>query len=38
MDLDIALTAHLAFVPQVRAHVFLGSLSVRPAVALPWKF
>jgi hypothetical protein len=28
----------LALVPQVRADVFVGGLSVRPAVALRWNF
>jgi hypothetical protein len=37
-DIDIALGSHLALVPQVRADVFLGSLSVRPAVGVRWNF
>src|SRR5713101_5487197 len=37
-DVDIALASHLALVPQVRADVFVGSLSVRPAVGVRWKF
>jgi hypothetical protein len=37
-DVDIALASHLALVPQVRADVFVGSLSVRPAVAVRWNF
>jgi hypothetical protein len=38
LDVDIAIAAHLALVPQIRADVFLGSLSVRPAAALRWNF
>jgi hypothetical protein len=38
VDVDIAIAAHLTLVPQIRADVFLGSLSVRPAVALRWNF
>jgi hypothetical protein len=37
-DVDIALGSHLALVPQVRADVFVGSLSVRPAVGVRWNF
>jgi hypothetical protein len=38
LDVDIALASHLGLVPQVRADVFLGGLSVRPAIALRWNF
>jgi len=38
LDVDIALGSHLALVPQVRAAVFVGSLSVRPAVGVRWNF
>jgi hypothetical protein len=38
IDVDIAFGEHLSFVPQVRADVFLGGLSVRPAVAFRWNF
>jgi hypothetical protein len=37
-DVDVALGSHLALVPQVRADVFVGSLSVRPAVGVRWNF
>jgi len=37
-DVDIVLGSHLALVPQVRSDVFVGSLSVRPAVGVRWNF
>ena len=35
---DIALGSHLALVPQIRADVFVGGLSVQPAVGVRWNF
>jgi hypothetical protein len=38
LDVDIAVASHLSLVPQIRAAVFTGSVSVRPAAALRWIF
>lgn len=38
LDVNLAITSHFSAVPTVRAHVFAGSLSIRPGVGVRWTF
>lgn len=38
VDADLSITSHLSVVPQVRAQVFVGALSIRPGVGVRLSF